>query len=202
MEEKEFDNLEIYISYERLKAKDLALYLHNLSFIAEKVTEDYMLRFGENQFDPSDFPYLEVEAVHTGNSIKFTLVEGWKPTIGAVANEEIDIVIGVPKKLGIPLGVVLLLITGACKYQDVRSQYLDNKIKEIELQLKRMELGKALTENSNDNNENQPIQVEFYLNSKIPEAQPILADTVKNILRNPDIIKFKVNNIDIKALNK
>jgi len=200
MEEREFDNLEIYISYERLKAKDLALYLQNLSFVAEKVTEDYMLRFGENQFDPSDFPYLEVETIHTGNSIKFTLVEGWKPTISAVANEEIDIVIGVPKKLGIPLGVGLLLITVAYKYQDVKGQYLDNKIKEIELQLKRMELGKALTENSND--DNQPIQVEFYLNSKIPEAQPILADTVKNILQNPDIIKFKVNNIDIKGLNK
>jgi len=200
MEEREFDNLEIYISYERLKAKDLALYLQNLSFVAEKVTKDYMLRFGENQFAPSDFPYLEVETIHTGNSIKFTLVEGWKPTISAVTNEDIDIVIGVPKKLGIPLGVALSLISVAYKYQDFKGQYLDNKIKEIELQLKRMELGKALTENSND--DNQPIQVEFYLNSKIPEAQPILADTVKNILQNPDIIKFKVNNIDIKGLNK
>lgn len=199
MEEREFDNLEIYISYERLKAKDLATYLHNLSIVAEKVTEDYMLRFGDRYIPSTDYPYLEVDSIHTGNSIKFTLTEGWKPSISS--DEENDIVIGVPKKLGIPLVVGYLLITAAGQYQDMRMKSLDIQTKEIELQLKKTELAKALTDNSHPN-ENYPFRPEFYLQSKIPEARTVLLDTVKNIIRNPDITKFKINNIDIVSMEK
>lgn len=199
MEEREFDNLEIYISYERLKAKDLALYLHNLSIVADRVTEDYMLRFGDRHISSMDFPYLEVDSIHTGNSIKFTLTEGWKPSISS--DEENDIVIGVPKKLGIPLVVGYLLITSAGQYQDIKMKSLDIQTREIELQLKKTELAKALTDNSNPN-ETYPFQPEFYLQSKVPEINTLLLDTVKNIIRNPDITKFKVNNVDIVSMNK
>lgn len=198
MAERNFDNLDIYISYERLKAKDLALYLQNLSFVAEKVTEDYILRFGDSQFSISDLPFLEVDTIHTGDSIKFSLNEGWIPSIST--DKDNDIIIGVPKKLGIPLVVGYLLITTASGYQDFRGQYLENQTKEIELQLKKMELGKALADNSH-NNETYSIQPEFYLHSKVPEAKTVLLDTVKNIIRNPDITKFKVNNVDIKNMN-
>jgi len=199
MEEGKFDNLEIYIAYKRLKAKDLALYLNSFALVAEKVTEDYMFRFGDRYISNEDFPYLEVNSIHTGNSIKFTLTEGWKPSFGSDA--ENDIVIGMPKKLGIPLVVGYLLITSAGQYQDMRMKSLEIQTKEIELQLKKTELAKALSDNSHPNEAYQ-FQTKNYLQSKVPEAQTVLLDTVKNIIRNPDITKFKVNNIDIVSMDK
>lgn len=91
---------------------------------------------------PQEFPAFEVLTVATGESIKFTFGEGWMPSVSS--NENDDIVIDVPKKLGIPLMVGYLLLTGAQQSLDVYNTHLDNQIKAIELELKETELQKTL----------------------------------------------------------
>lgn len=93
---------------------------------------------------PQEFPPLEVVTISTGESIKFTFGEGWMPSISS--NKDDDIVIDVPKKLGIPLMVGYLLLSGAQKCLDLHNTHLDNQIKEVELQLKETELQKTLME--------------------------------------------------------
>ena len=91
---------------------------------------------------PQHFPEFEVVTIATGESIKFTFGEGWLPSVSS--NKDDDIVIDVPKKLGIPLMVGYLLLSGAKQCLDLHNTHLDNQIKEVELQLKETELQKTL----------------------------------------------------------
>ncbi|MDB5226579.1 MAG: hypothetical protein JWN78_772 [Bacteroidota bacterium] len=190
------ENLEIYISYDKLKAKDLALLLHNLSFISDRITEDFYNRFGNgNEAKPS----LDIVNINTGNSVKFALTEGWMPEV--TSDAENDIVIGIPKKLGIPIAICYLLVSGASKYQDFKNTHLDNQIKEIELELKKHELYKVISEENNENNPNL-VNTVYYLDNKVPEVKAKLLDTLKFIYKNPDLNSVKVNNIEIKSIDK
>jgi len=198
MPENSSEVLEIYIDYERLKAKDVAKLLSNLSFISTKIAEDYFSRF--NDYQGEELPTLDIEAVNTGDSIKFKLIEGWKVNI--TSNEEADIVVGIPKKLGLPIVIGYLLVAMAIGYQDFRNTQLDNRLKEIEIQLKESELAKALSLNNETEQQNTFRLASNYVDNKVPEIKPVLIDTIKLILRNPDITKFRVNNIEIKNLDR
>jgi len=198
MPENSSEVLEIYIDYERLKAKDVAKLLSNLSFISTKIAEDYFSRF--NDYQGEELPTLDIEAVNTGDSIKFKLIEGWKVNI--TSNEEADIVVGIPKKLGLPIVIGYLLVAMANGYQDFRNTQLDNRLKEIEIQLKESELAKALSLNNETEQQNTFRLASNYVDNKVPEIKPVLIDTIKLILRNPDITKFRVNNIEIKNLDR
>src|SRR5438093_10454846 len=125
MPENSFETLEIYIDYDRLKAEDLAKLLSNLSFISTKIAEDYFSRFDDYQGE--ELPTLDIEAVNTGGSIKFKLVEGWKVKIKS--DKEADIVVSIPKKLGLPIVIGYLLVSIANGYQDFRNKQLDNQLK-------------------------------------------------------------------------
>lgn len=195
MAENSFDTLSIYIDYDRLRAKDFASYLLNLSIITTKIAEDYFSRF--NDYDGEELPSLDINTINTGNSIKLSFVEGWMPKIST--NAEGDIVIGTPKKLGIPILVGYLIINIANGYQEFNNKRLDSKLKEIEIQLKQSELAKAISiKNSDHEQQNMRVLTANYLDNKIPEIKPVLLDTVKSILRNPDIKRFQINNIEIK----
>src|SRR6266581_3787664 len=85
-------------------------------------------------------PELELVEVQTGESIKFKFTERALPSISS--DKENDIVIGVPKKLGIPVLMGFLLLSAAEKALDMRNKYYDGQIKQIELQLKREEIDK------------------------------------------------------------
>lgn len=183
--------LDVYISFDRLNAKDLAFFLNRITQINDKISEDYFIRFG-NKFEWSDLPILEVESIYTGDSIKISLIEGWKPKISS--DKHNDIVIGVPKNLGIPLVIGWLLITGASQYLDLRNKQLDNKLKEIEIQIKQSELNKLFrTENSET-----PIISITSLEKNIPEVKTLTLDTIKVIAKNNDFTDFKVNGVSIK----
>jgi hypothetical protein len=193
METNAIETLEIYIDYDRLKAKDLANCLINLSAIATKIAEDYFSRF--NNYEGEELPTLDIDTFNTGNSIKFRLKEGWKPKVKS--NSEGDIVIEIPKALGIPIVLGYLLISIANGYQDFRNKQLDNELKKMEIQLKQTELAKAFT-TDNESQQNFYRLTNAYMENKVPEIKPILYDTIKSVLRNPDIAQFKINNIEIK----
>lgn len=195
METKSFETLEIYIDYDRLKAKDLAIYLQNLSDVATKIVEDFFSRF--NNYEGEDLPTLDVEAIKTGNSIKLRLIEGWKPRVRSGGQDNEHIFVEIPKKLGVPIVIGHLLIVTAMGYLGIKNLMLDNQIKEIEKQLKQTELAKAMAIGQQEKQDIQKLTAN-YIESKIPEVKPILLDTMKKIQGNPDIVQFKVNNIEIK----
>ncbi|WP_313515984.1 hypothetical protein [Sphingobacterium sp.] len=192
------DELEIYISYELLNARDLGQYLINLSFMAEKIAEDYLMRFNDPNYEGKQPPILEVNSVHTGNSITIKLREGWKPSTKI---EDGEIIIYVPKMLGIPLMVAASLATVAVTYQELRKNYLEIEIAKIELLLKQRELNKALDEDKSKH-ENFSQVINTYIDTKVPEIKPVLLDTIKAVIANPNINQFKVNNVEIKGNTK
>lgn len=194
METTTNDTLEIYIDYDRLKATDLANCLINLSEVANKIAKDYFARFGG--YEGEDLPTLDINSIDTGNSIKFTLKEGWKPKIKTDANG--DIIVEVPKNLGLPIVIGYLLISIANGYQEFRNKQLDNQLKELEIKLKQTELAKAISVNP-DERQDIPKLTTSYIENKVPEIKPIFLDTIKNVLSNPDITQFKVNNVEIKS---
>ena len=83
---------------------------------------------------------MELSEANTGDSIKFKFIERALPSISS--DKENDIVIGVPKKLGIPVLMGFLLLSAADKAMDMRNKYYDGQIKQIELQLKQEEINK------------------------------------------------------------
>jgi len=193
MAENTIDLLEIYMAYDRLKVKDLASCLLDLSEISAKIAEDYFARF--NKYAGEELPTLDIETINTGNSIKFQLKEGWMPSFSN--SKENDIIISVPKGLGIPILMAHLLIYGANSYVDFRNKELDMEIKKVELKLKERELAKAI---GLDNEKEQSISIfiDNYVENKVPEVKHIVNRTIKNILVNPNITQFKVNNVEIK----
>lgn len=193
MPENQTEALQIYITYDRLTAGDLGRWLSHFSFMAAKMAEDYFARYPDPEIE--ELPTLDVETMNTGNSIKFSLTEGWKVKIKSDA--EADIVVEVPRKLGLPIVIGYLLVSMATGYQNYKNKQLDNKLKALEIQLKETELSKAMS----INREEQQNTFEFatnYIENKVPEIKPVILDTVKSVLGNPEITQFRVNDIEIK----
>ena len=129
--------LDFYIQFTRLRAEDFGQIMLSSSNIYNGLLNLYSHETG-TQF--SDRPSLEVLKVQTGDSIKFCFTEGWLPQISS--DKEHDIIIGTPKKLGIPLLIGYLLLCSAEKIIDVKNKHLDGQIKELELRLKQEEVNK------------------------------------------------------------
>lgn len=187
--------LEIYISYNRLNAGELGQYLINLSFIANKISEDYLIRFSDPEYEDQEPPVLDVDSLHTGNSITIKLKEGWKPSTRL---EDGEFILYIPKMLGVPLMVAASLVTAAITYQEITKNAIEIDIAKIELQLKQRELNKVLAEERQKADDFQS-SVTNYINNKIPEVKPVLLDTVKAIVGSPNINQFRVNGIEIKG---
>jgi hypothetical protein len=196
MENSTDNTLQVYISFERLNSKDLAFFLNRVSEISDKLSDDYFLRFG-SRLDWKDFPILEIDSIYTGNSIKISLIEGWKPKI--CSDKDNDIVIGVPKNIGIPLVIGWLLISGASQILDLRNKQLDNKLKEIEIQIKQSEVNKLFTA---DNNSDTSTISMTSLDKNIPELRAMTLDTIRTIAKNAEFTDFKINGISITHRTK
>lgn len=192
MTENSFETLDIYIDYDQLKAQDLAKLLSNLSFISDKISQDYFLRFEKSD----ELPTLDIDTMHTGGSIKFKLIEAWKVKMNN--NESDDIVISIPRKIGVPLVVGFLLVTTAIGYLEVRKLWLE--VQELENKVEQVVLSKALGMNNESENRDKDIfkLANHYIDHKIPEIKPVLMDTVKFVLNNPHFTKFTVNDIELK----
>lgn len=170
------DSLEILLGYDRLTARSLGDFLSSLADLAALSVEMYGKTFVVNT---KMLPTLEIEAAHTGDSIKLKFGEGWMPSV--TTDEKHDIIIDVPKKLGIPLLIGYLLLSGASQALDIRNEYLDGRIKELELILKESEVEKARQENKKMNRmlENRATEV------------------FNMILENTDFKEFRVYDTDI-----
>ncbi|MBV7530775.1 hypothetical protein [Chitinophaga sp. sic0106] len=130
--------LEVYIAYNVLRASDLALLLSNLSFIADKLSEDFAARFPE--FMQGGTVTLDIDTMHTGQSINFALTEGWIPKV--YTNDKGEIVVAAPKKLGIPLIVGYLLIQTMVSYSEYELTKAQEKVAILEAKIKELELEK------------------------------------------------------------
>ena len=168
-------NLPIYLRYERLTAKTLGHLLAGMGGIGDSAAQIY----GRHYAIGMRMPSLEIDSAQTGDSIKLTLGEGWLPSISA--DKDHDIVISVPRKLGIPLLVGYLMLSAAEKVLDVRSKCFDDQIKRIELKLKQQELSKVMTPDT----------------KALPQLLPLARDTLGTISHNTDIKVFQVYGIDI-----
>lgn len=171
------DSLTVFIKYDRLTVRSLAEVIAGLASLAELAVHLYCQITGGR---PVDLPALEIESAHTGESIKFSFGEGWLPSVSS--NNDDDIVIDIPKKLGIPLLVGYLLLSGARNGLNVRNAYLDGRLKQIEIQLKQTELDEKLSRLRG-----------------APDA-PLLekATTVVNSVRsNKDYTSFVIYDVDI-----
>jgi hypothetical protein len=137
-EELHDDNsLDFYVKFTRLTAEDFGRLLLSSSEIYNAILDLYTRDTG---ILIGDRPSLEIVKVHTGDSIKFCLNEGWLPKV--YSDKENDIIISTPKKLGIPLLIAWLLLCSAEKILDVNNKHLDGQIKELELRLKQEEINK------------------------------------------------------------
>lgn len=169
--------LPLYIQYKRLTVRSLAQLYLGFAEIADHTIHSYAKTTG---IKPDSLPTLELITAKTGDSIKFTFGEGLLPSVSS--NQEHDIIINVPKKLGIPLLIGFLVLSGVKLVLDVRNAYLDTQIKEIELQLKKTELGKTLSAQSTG-----------LLSEKA-------ATVVYEVIDNRDFNSFVVYDIDIMEI--
>lgn len=169
-------SLQVYLGYRRLTTHSLGRFLSELGSVADISVRIYADTFA---LSPEGLPTLEVQAAHTDDSIKFTFGEGLLPSV--TTDEQHDIVINIPKKLGIPLLVGYLLLNGASQALNVRNAYLDGRIKELDIQLKESEIRKAL--------EKSP--------SVAQEVQHQATEVVDAIMRDKDYLKFVIYDIDV-----
>lgn len=181
----EFDNynqnkLDIYISYEQLTAKSFGLLLQSIGSLGDEILYSY-LKSKNISFNQQSG--LVIDYINTGNSIKFRFGEGWIPSITSDADN--DIIITTPKKIGIPLLIGYLLLTSVQKFQEIRNTQLDNRIKQIEIQLKESELRKL--------NEEPEKTFQFQ-----KESDKI----VRQIITNQDYKIIQIFDIDIKTIDK
>jgi hypothetical protein len=137
------ETLNVYISYQRLTARSFADFSQAIAQLGQSVRSIH----GElSRTDLVLIPELELASVHTGESIIFRFSEGWTPSVSM--SRKGDIVIDVPKKIGIPLLIGYLLLTAAQKVESLYNTHLDNQVKAVELQLKRTELNKTVMESN------------------------------------------------------
>lgn len=179
LEQVESPRLELFLAYDQLRVSTFAGFLAELGRITDDAAQAYGVTRNINYVD---LPSLTIDTADTSNSIKLTLGEGWLPQISA--DEEHDVIVSVPKKLGMPLLAGYLVLNGASTFLDLKNDYLDSQIKEVELQLKQSELD-ATT---------------FGEGGNLQQLQERSTAAIKPLLDDPDISTFEVGGVDLIAL--
>ncbi len=129
--------IDIYFKYDYLDTNELTELLGRLDRLYKSLLDNsYPVYFYEKYEQPFR-NFLEIESINTGQSIRIRFREGWKPEF-RVRKKELEI--SIPVKLGIPAMVLYYLLTGAQKMSNMRNDYLDGQLKELEIKLKQMEL--------------------------------------------------------------
>jgi hypothetical protein len=171
-------SLDFYIQFEYLSSRDFGALLMACSILSESAYRYYSEVSHGVWAQP---PELELAEVQTGESIKFKFIERAVPTISS--DKENDIVIGIPKKLGIPILMASLLLNAADKAMDMRNKYYDGQIKQIELQLKQEEINKIRRGEAK-----APEELE-------KQSQLIMS----SILSNPSFRSVSINGVAVKG---
>ena len=172
-------SLDFYIQYEYLSSRDFGTLLEACNDLSDKAYRFYAESLRGIWAEP---PVLELSEANTGDSIKFKFIERALPSISS--DRENDIVIGVPKKLGIPVLMGFLLLSAADKAMDMRNKYYDGQIKQIELQLKQEEINKIRRGSE----------------TKAPEELEKQSQTiVASLLNNKAFKTVSINGVEIKG---
>ena len=176
-------SLDFYIRYEYLSARDLGTLLQACSKLSDTAYRFYAESMGIGWDEP---PVLEMPEIRTGESIKFKFTERLRPSIST--DKENEIVIGVPKTLGIPALIGFLLISAADKALDMRSKYYDGEktrleLQQIEFQLQQQDINKLRV----GGDANVPRELERQSD-----------DVIRSILNNPAFTFVSINGVEVK----
>jgi len=129
-------SLDIYIQYEYLASYDLSRLLNDLNHL---LVEAYKAYPNSNR---GYEPFLEVRTVRTGNSVRLKLVEGWQPRLSTDSEGEVEV--SIPKKLGLPVLLAVLLVHGASDAVSMRKDYYEGEKARIEAALAQQEANKIM----------------------------------------------------------
>jgi hypothetical protein len=129
-------SLDIYIQYEYLASNDLSRLLNDLNHLLIEAYRAYP------NSSRSYEPFLEVGTIRTGNSVRLKLVEGWQPNLSTDSKGEIEV--SIPKKLGLPVLLAVLLVHGASDAVSARKDYYEGEKARIETALERQEANKVM----------------------------------------------------------
>ena len=152
----EYTELDIYLKFDQLDNGDVVELLGGLDRLYNDIIGQPFNYYYRRPFFPEFFyPFkniLEVQSIETGQSIRFRIKEGWKPNI-RIKKKELQI--DVPRKLGIPIVVVYLLLTSVQKIAELRNEMLDNELKQLEIQMKKIEIYREIEDQRDSNNKDE-----------------------------------------------
>lgn len=130
----ENQGLEIYLQYDRLSAKTLAVLVGELDGLYNDLPDislNYYLERGGpgRRYLGWTSPRLEIESVATGNSIEFKFKDGWRPRYSTKRG---NLVVELPTRPALVILLLYYLLGAVAEGFDGVSKYYDAKIKKAE----------------------------------------------------------------------
>ncbi len=175
------EKLNIHLSYKRLKARDLAQLLNELSELSDMIVKRY---YGDIVEDMNIETSLDISTIATGHSVIISLVES---AIEGFRQTMFDSAIDIAKMLSsIPLILGYCMFQGVKQYPKIRKDYLDIQLKKDEVKLKERELNNVISDNKQDSIGNAP------------RIRTKISNTLRFIYDNADFEMVEINGIKIK----
>ena len=176
--------LHVYFKYKHLDASDLIEILHNIDWLYKKVLTISAPVYVHDDIAFRNF--MEINSINTGESINIKLKEGWRPEFKI---ESGDLNVYCPKNIGIPALIFILLLTAVNNLSGIYKNYQDIELKNIERQIKKIELYQKLEEQ-------RRLKGSRAINMQANK-------TIKYLIENPRITHVEINGISIpKYKNK
>ena len=171
--------LDIYFKYKYLDAFELAETVSNLNKLYSKV-----LNISTPVYTFNDHPirnFMEVSSIHTGDSIRFSFKEGWRPEF---STNEKEIEIRLPKKIAVT-GLVLYFLLNAFRYTiDTNNSVLDNQLKKLDIEIKKIELYQKLQTSKSITSSERSIKLQAN-------------KTINYFIENENITNVYINDIEV-----
>ena len=186
IEEIETKGLEFYFKYKYLEIETIIRLFKNIEQLHETIMSTTSKVYFNENTQQRFRNIIDLEEIHTGESIRIRFEEKWKIELNT-KNGDIEIVF--PKKLGVPLIVAFFLFVSAQQVIGFYNDYLDSKLKELDIKLKQNELFQQMEER-------RRISPEFN------RARHQARKTINYIIDNDDITFFQINGVTIKQGRK
>ncbi len=130
-------SINIYIKYHYLDIDELANLLFKFDLFYKRVLAQSFPVYYSEKYQVAFRNFFEIEQINTGNSIRIKLKEGWKPEFKI---KDSELRIEIPKLLGIPAIILYALFISGQKILDIQNTRLDNELKKLEIDIKKIEL--------------------------------------------------------------
>lgn len=179
---KDSDTLDVTLCYTELSSSQLGSFLIGLGDLADECARLHRNVPASHYSQPR---VLLAQTIHTGESVKFSFAERWLPTFSTAADGSFEITL--PKKLGVPLLVGYLMLSGAKLVLDVQNAYDDHRIKQIDIELKQLEIQLKQHE----------IGALLDDKSAMEELRPSVMQVIMPIVFDPTYTSFRINDIDL-----